>query len=290
MALLMRMPEKPAQELVIAIAGPAVNVIIALLMLALAMASGIELTALLSASSRLAGTTLFALFSYVFVSNIFLALFNLIPAFPMDGGRILRALLALRLDYARATNIAATFGRVIAVLLGIYGLINGNFFLLMISIFIFGAATQESRMTQVRHILQGYTVEQAFSTSAYRLQPTYTLQQAGDMMAYTRQHSFPVVIGDQLAGFLPQAVLREAMRTYPGFTPVSDVMLKNIHPVTPTSDLYAVQQRLLAEGLDALPVVTDSRRVLGLISLQHIIELFRLEKAEPPIVQGPQSA
>ncbi len=107
-AQLMRMPDKPSQELIIAFAGPAVNIVLAFLMLVFALAWGINIGTLLRGAAGLAGTTLTALFSYVFVSNIFLAVFNLIPAFPMDGGRVLRALLALRLDYAQATNIAAS--------------------------------------------------------------------------------------------------------------------------------------------------------------------------------------
>ena len=290
MAQLMRMPEKPLQELVIAIAGPAVNVVIAILMLALALSSGIELSTLLSTTGRLAGATPLSLFSYIFISNIFLAVFNLLPAFPLDGGRILRALLALRLDYARATNIAAAFGRVLAVLVGIYGLINGSFFLLLIAIFIFGAATQEARATQVSHILRGYTVQQAFSRSAFRLQPGYTLQQAANMAAYSRQRSFAVVSGDQLVGFLPHALLQSSLRTHPPYTLVSDVMISDIHPVTPELDLHVVQQRLLSEKLDALPVVSESGRILGLVTLRQIVDLFRLVQSKPPIVQGSPSA
>jgi stage IV sporulation protein FB len=290
-AQLMRMPDKPAQELVIAIAGPAVNILMAFLMLALAAALGIDFGTLFSAATglALAGATLLALFSYVFVSNIFLAVFNLIPAFPMDGGRILRALLALRLDYARATKLAANVGRVFAVLFGIYGLINGNFFLIMIAIFIFGAATQESRSTKVRHILRGHTVQQAFSSSSHRLEAAYTLQQAANMATYSRQRSFPVVSGDRLVGFLPQTVLRDALRTYPAHTPISAVMRTNVRPVTPQTDLYVVQERLQAEKLDALPVVSDTGRLLGMITNQQIAELFRLVQSEPPIMTGSQS-
>jgi CBS domain-containing protein len=207
----------------------------------------------------------------------------------MDGGRVLRALLALRLDYARATDIAALLGRVIAVLLGIYGLLNGSFFLLLIAVFIFGAATQEAQATQVGHILRQHTVQQAFSTSVYQLQSSYTLQQAANMGAYSGQQSFAVVSGDELVGFLPHLLLRAALRTYPSYTPVSDVMLHNIRPVTADSDLLTVQQRLLSEKLDALPVVGDTGRLLGLITLRHIIDLYRLVQSEPPILQGPQS-
>jgi len=289
-AQLLRMPDKPGQELVIAIAGPAVNILMAFLMLAVALALGIDLNTLFRGAAGLEGATLTSLFSYVFVSNIFLAVFNLIPAFPMDGGRILRALLALRLDYARATKVAANVGRVFAILFGIYGLINGNFFLIMIAIFIFGAGTQEASVSSVRQILRGHTVQQAFSSSTYRLEANYTLQQAANMAAYSGQRSFPIVSGDRLVGFLPQAVLHEARRTYTAHTPVSAVMRTNIRPVTPNSDLYAVQERLQAERLDALPVVSEIGRFLGMITGQQIAELFRLVRSQPPIITGSNSA
>ncbi len=288
-AQLQRMPEKPSQELLIAIAGPAVNILMAFLMLAFAAALGIDFNTLILGAAGLEGATLMALFSYVFVSNIFLAVFNLIPAFPMDGGRILRALLAWRLDYARATNLAANVGRVFAILFGIYGVINGNFFLIMIAIFIFGAGTQESRSTKVRHILRGHTVQQAFSSSTYRLESTYTLQQASNMAAYSGQRSFPIISGDTLVGFLPESVLREALRTHPAHTPVTAVMRTNVRPVVPENDLYVVQERLMAEKLDALPVVSDIGRFLGMITGQQIAELFRLVQSKPPIVTGSQS-
>lgn len=288
-AQLMRMPDKPGQELVVAVAGPAVNVVIAILMAAVAVPLGIGSDTLLSGISGLAGTTAVALFAYVFVSNLILAAFNLIPAFPMDGGRILRALLALRIDYARATKVAAGVGRVFAVLFGIYGLMTGSFFLIIIAFFIFGAATQESRMTVVRHVLRGHTVQQAFSPTSPRLEPTYTLQQAANMATYTGQRNFAIVSGDRLVGFLPHEVLQEALRSYSPYTPVSEVMRTNIRPVTPTNDLYRVQERMQTERLDALPVVSDIGRFLGTITSQNISELFRLAQAQPPIISGSRS-
>ena len=109
-AQLMRMPDKPGQELIIAIAGPAVNILMAFLMLAFALALGIDFDTLFRGAAGLEGATLMALFSYVFVSNIFLAVFNLIPAFPMDGGRILRALLALRLCLSGTLTVSRQIG------------------------------------------------------------------------------------------------------------------------------------------------------------------------------------
>ena len=124
LAQLSDIPEKPIQEFIVAIAGPAVNIAIGIVMLVIGVSAGLPLTNYVFGG--LAGFGLEALFGYVFFYNIVLALFNLMPAFPLDGGRIFRSLLAMKFDYVRATTIAVTVGRALAVLLGIYGLLNGG--------------------------------------------------------------------------------------------------------------------------------------------------------------------
>ena len=147
-AQLTRMPEKPIQEFVIAIAGPAVNFALAILFGLIALLAGISLSldrlpSLLLGLDRM---SLLALFGYVFSSNLLRAIFNLIPAFPMDGGRVLRALLATRMAYARATTAAVGIGQALAFLMGIYGFIQGNFFWVLIALFIYSGAGQERRI------------------------------------------------------------------------------------------------------------------------------------------------
>ncbi len=288
-AQLARMPDNPKQELVISAAGPAVNIFIAFLILAVGYAFGLDWLALATTFSAAESATLAALISYIFISNLFLAAFNLIPAFPMDGGRILRALLAMRLNYAQATHIAAAIGRVVAVLFGIYGLLNGGLFMIFIAFFIFTAAGQEAKYTEFKHALEGYTVEQAYSQSVYRLDSSYSLEQAKNLMAYTKQSEFPVVDGVWLTGYLTQAALNTALQTNPTYIPVSTVMNRQIKPVTPATGLFEVQQRLVEEGRASLPVVANSGHYLGVITHQHIAQLFK-QVQTPPIVPGTPSA
>ncbi|MFN2134820.1 MAG: site-2 protease family protein [Candidatus Promineifilaceae bacterium] len=288
-AQLQRMPDEPVQELVIAIAGPAVNALMAFVIAAIGFTLGITGFALVNTFLDAGSATLPALVSYVFISNLFLAAFNLIPAFPMDGGRILRSLFAMRMDYAKATTIAAIIGRVAAVLLGIYGLFNGGIFLIFIALFIFTAAGQEAQQARVKHTLNQFSVQQAYSPSAYRLSSLYTLEQARNLTAYTGQVSFPVVDGDRLAGYLTRGQLDAALRSYPAYTPVSSVMDRSVKPVTLQTSLFTVQKRLVEEARDALPVIEDGGRYLGLISSAHIAQLFRQEQT-PPIVIGPRNA
>jgi stage IV sporulation protein FB len=291
-AQLRRMPDRPFQELVISIAGPAVNVAIAFFLGALVLGTGLNLAAMVEGISGAGGATFAALLSYVFISNLFLAVFNLIPAFPMDGGRILRALLALRLNYSQATRIAATIGRGVAVLMGTYALFNGSIFMIFIAVFIFTAAGREAGYAQVKHALGAYTVQQTYSQSAYRLNPASTLQQAQNLSAYTGQREFAVVDGSELVGFLDARTLAQALRTYPNYTAVSEIMSRQVATVTPGTDLFETQQRMTEAQIESLPVVLDStpNHYLGLITRQHIMDLFRMVQSTPSIIQGGSSA
>jgi Zn-dependent protease len=288
-AQLKRMPESPKQEMVIAIAGPAVNFLMAFLIAAVGFIYGLDFKSLTITFSVAESATIAALISYVFISNLFLAAFNLIPAFPMDGGRIFRAFLALRLDYSRATDIAATVGRIIAILFGIYGFINGGLFLIFIAFFIFMAAGQEARYSRFKHSLDGYTVKQAYSASAHRLQSSYSLEQAKNLIAYTGQKEFPVVDDEWLTGYLTRTSLYQALQSTPSYVPVSSIMDRQITPVTQDTGLFEVQRRLVEESRQSLPVVSDSGRYLGVINHQLIAQLFQ-QVQTPPIIPGTTSS
>src|SRR5256885_11145023 len=182
-ARLERMPEKPVQELVIALAGPMVNVVIAL---GLFVAGGSQ--AFLNPST-LEGSGLIA---QLLTINILMLLFNLLPAFPMDGGRVLRALLATRLSYARATQIAATVGQGFAFVFGFIGLI-WNPFLIFIAFFVYIGASQEAALAQMKDVSRRFPVSSAMVREFRTLPENATLEEAVDALLATSQHDFPVV-------------------------------------------------------------------------------------------------
>ncbi len=284
-AQLERIPEEPKQEFMIAIAGPMVNFILAILMFITGafLGLGIALENPFSILRSLGNLNLTSIFSYVFVSNLLLGLFNLIPAFPMDGGRILRALLATQMNYARSTSIAVSIGQAIAWLLGLWGLFGGGFTFVLIAIFIYIGAGQEGRTVQVRNVLQKYIVEQAYSRQARTLTPQSTLREAIELTLSTSQADFAVTLGDCLVGFLTQNRLIESLKHYRPEIPVSEVMLTDVPTVTPTEKMSTVQQHLTERELDALPVVVKDR-VLGLITRQDIVELLRLISTQPDMI------
>ena len=282
-AQLGRIPEKPGQEFVIAIAGPAVNFLLAGLLLLLGavvrLTTSLDATALLSAELSLA-----AIFNYVFVSNLFLGIFNLMPAFPMDGGRVLRAVLAMRMDYARATRVAVTVGQAMAGLLGLWGFLSSSLMLILIAVFVYIGAGQEGQAVQLRHVLGHLTVRQAYSRQTLTLAPTATLRDAIALTLSSFQADFPVCEEEQLLGLLSQGNLLEALHEQGPDVPVAAVMRRDIRAVAPSDEIIAVQERMGAEKLDTLPVV-EAGRFLGLLTSRDIGELFRLLSTQPDLVR-----
>lgn len=285
-AQLARFPEEPIQEFVIAIAGPLVNFGLAIVLFVAGVLLGLgnPLEDPLAITRVLGQVNPSAIFTYVFASNLFLGIFNLIPAFPMDGGRVLRALLAARMDYARATRIAVSVGQAMAWLLGLWGFLNGGFFLILIAVFIYMGASQEGQMVQIRHVLGDLKVAQAYSQQARSVRPESPLREAVDLTLSTFQADFPVCDGDRLVGFLSHNRLVDALNRHGPQIPIREVMSSEVAPVSLYEELITVQQRLSENNLDAAPVV-DGGRFLGLITLRDINEVYRLVSSQPDL--GP---
>ncbi|MCQ3980809.1 MAG: hypothetical protein DPW09_46005, partial [Anaerolineae bacterium] len=217
-----RMPEKPIQEFVIAIAGPLVNFALAIILapLGLALGQGFGGWPPADLFDNLGQLSFNAIFNYVFVSNLFLGIFNLLPAFPMDGGRVLRALLATQVSYQRATSIAVTIGQTLAWMLGLYGFLNGNFFTILIAVFIFSGAEAERQLVQTRSVLGDLMVEQAYSRRVQTLTPQSSLRDAVKLTFDSFQSDFPVCEGEQLVGLLTYTRLLEALDQHGPNVPV----------------------------------------------------------------------
>ena len=276
-----RIPEEPAQEFLIAIAGPLVNFVLAGLMILANLAFGLggNLGNPLAVLAGLGGISLASVFNYLFIANLCLGVFNLIPAFPMDGGRILRALLATRLDYVRATDVAAVIGKLMAILLGVWGLFGGGIFVILIAFFVFFEADQEGKMVKMRHTLRGLTVAQAYSPQARALSPESTVREAMELALSSLQSDFPVCEGGQVVGMLTRGKLIEALNQHGTETMVREVMLRDVNPVTPEEELYNVEQRMMESQLNALPVA-EAGRYLGLVTIREIRDLIQLVSAQ----------
>ena len=271
-ARLERMPDKPIEELWVALMGPAVNVVIAaVIFLYLYLTGGLaDMTDL----SVVSGSFLMRLM----VVNITLVIFNLLPAFPMDGGRVLRALLALRMDYVRATQVAASIGQGMAFLFGLAGLF-GNPFLLFIAFFVWIGASQEASMVQMRNSLSGIPVTRAMLTDFKTLSPRDTLAQVVGLLLAGSQHDFPVVDANgNVVGILERDAFIKALSDRGQSVPVVEVMRSNVPSVDSHEMVEAVIMRLQESGAKTLPVMHGGRFV-GLINSENITEFLMIRSA-----------
>jgi len=271
-ARLERMPSKPSQELVVAVAGPAVNVAIAVGLSAwLLLANNLEP---LSQLDVVSGSFL----ERLLVVNLFLVGFNLLPAFPMDGGRVLRSLLAMRLEYNRATQIAATVGQGLALLLAFYGFF-GNPFLIFIALFVWIGAAGEARMVQIRSALAGIPVQQAMMTDFRTLSSRDALGHAVELVRGGSQQDFPVVDDDgNIAGVLTRGNLIAALAKLGRETPVIEVMERSFQTAHAHEMLEGAFARLQSCDCHTLPVTRDERLV-GLLTMDGLGEFVRLQSA-----------
>jgi Zn-dependent protease len=280
-ARLERMPDKPIEELWVALMGPAVNVVIAALLFAyLALTNSFVPMDQLTVASGSFVERLMAV-------NISLVLFNLIPAFPMDGGRVLRALLAMRMDYVRATQVAANIGQGLAFLFGLAGLF-GNPFLLFIAFFVWIGASQEASMVQVRNSISGIPVTRAMLTDFKTLSPRDNLSQVVGLLLAGSQHDFPVVDGNgTVIGVLERDAFIRALSEKGQSVPVVDVMRKNVPSVDSHEMVEAVLVRLQESGAKTLPVMHNGQFV-GLVNSENITEFLMIRSALKAANRVPQ--
>ena len=270
-----RMPEKPAQEILIAIAGPAVNVVIAALLFTV---FGANLKPERLAAINEQGIDLVTRLALV---NVMLVLFNLLPAFPMDGGRVLRAVLSLRLDRSRATRIAATVGQAIAFALGFLGLF-GNPMLIFIALFVFLAASHETYAVEIEEATKGVSMSDATITSFATLDTQSSVGQAVRALLATSQREFPVIDGaGQLRGVLTRDGIIRALAEKGPDTPVLDVMERDIAVLNRRAPLAEAVSLLQTRGQSLVGVVDDDLRVTGIITLENLAEFMLVRNAAP---------
>jgi Zn-dependent protease/CBS domain-containing protein len=269
-ARLERMPEEPRQELAVALAGPMVNVVIASA-LGLVLAVSGHWTPL----DQLTPTG-GSFPQRLVIVNMFLAVFNLIPAFPMDGGRVLRALLAVRMGFDKATQVAASVGQGIALLFGAVGLFM-NPFLVFIALFVWIGAAQEAMMVATRSVLGGVPVSKAMLTEFHTLAPDDPLDRAIELILAGSQHDFPVVDGSRVVGVLTRADLFGALAAKDK-SRVADAM----RPQTEVVDAAAsLEQSLATLDPRAKPLipVTEAGRLVGILTAENIGEFVMIRSA-----------
>jgi stage IV sporulation protein FB len=274
-AQLERIPEQPWEEFLVAIAGPLVNVVITLV---LVYGAGAELQA--SAASAVDSTRI-AMIDRLAAVNLFLALFNLIPAFPMDGGRVLRALLATRLGYVRATEIAAAIGQFVAFALGFVGLLY-NPILIFIAIFVYLAAASEAHMVALRAVSRGVPVSYAMMTQFATLAPQAHVDEAVQTLLATSQGEFPVIdAAGKPIGVLDRAALIRALKTLGPDARVADAMTTEFPTISNRVTLEQAFKLLQQKSVPAVGVVDLAGRLVGLVTSETVAEMMMVQQALP---------
>jgi Zn-dependent protease/predicted transcriptional regulator len=273
LARLESMPEKPREELIVAISGPLVNVaIVAALYPLVHYTTDIESS--LKELTAVNGQNF--LFNLMFI-NIWLAIFNLIPAFPMDGGRVLRALLALKLDRVKATAIAAKIGQLLAIGFVIVGFYS-NPFLIFIGIFIFFGAKSEADYTQNKSFLEGYFVRDVIMKHYQTLETTDTIEQAVNMLLNGQNKSFLVIENEKIVGTLNRDEIIRALNSSNKQTLIHTVMNKEVISLNVEMPLAHAWQ-VIQQHKMLMPVYA-SNKLVGTLDLENILEFIMVKNTK----------
>jgi Zn-dependent protease/CBS domain-containing protein len=270
-ASLEKIPDDPRQEINVAIAGPAINFFIATLLYLYLDFSNAQVTA--EQFSLTEGSFLYRLM----MVNIFLGGFNLLPAFPMDGGRILRATLALRMDHAKATQKAAKVGQFLAVGMGLLGIMY-NPFLLFIAIFIWFGASIESNAEQLKSILDHASVRHAMLREFHTLSPEDNLARAVELTLAGSQKDFPVGYQNKLYKVLHHSDLIKGLQERGEYARISELPLQDIISVDINEPLRILLERMKG-NLPQMICVTEGEKIVGLLNLENIVEMIKIQEA-----------
>jgi Zn-dependent protease/CBS domain-containing protein len=262
----------PRAELWIALAGPAVNVVIATIL-------GIVLFFTEGGLPAFSfGRMTSSFMSALFIANISLAIFNMIPAFPMDGGRVLRSLLAMRMEENKATQIAAAIGQGLAIAFGFYALWQKEPVLMLVAFFVFLGAGQEASQSMTRSFLVGHAIHHAMQNRFRTIPHGATMETAAQMLLAGSQHDFPVEGGAEIVGVLTRQDIAQGLATEGPTGYVANHMrreFKTAHPNVPLEiaiDMFSKD--------DPTPIlVMDNDQLVGMVTQENLSEFIMLEHA-----------
>jgi Zn-dependent protease/CBS domain-containing protein len=269
----------PRQEPLIALAGPAANLLIGLVLLA----TQHDFLPL----EKLSIPTDANLVERIALGNLLLGVFNLLPAYPMDGGRILRSLLALRKPEDEATQIAARAGRFLAVGMGLFGLLSQNFVLVFVALFVYLGAAQEGAAARGRSLTSGFPVRAAMITEFHRLSHGNTIREAGDLLLSTAQQDFPVTHGTEVIGLLTRSALMRAMLSAGPDSYVAAAMDRDFVRVPP--DIGLAEALPLVSSAGSCALVMDGEQLLGLLTAENLYEFMLLRQVSLAQARASQS-
>jgi Zn-dependent protease/CBS domain-containing protein len=274
LARLERMPSEPWQELLVAIAGPAVNIVIAAVLWIVCLALGLD--PFHKVDHVVEGRSNF--FATLLWWNMAMVAFNMLPAFPMDGGRVLRSLLAMKLPYNKATQIAATIGKVMALIFAWYAIFRvGNPILILVAFFVWSGATYEAEEAEHRTMLHGVKVRDAMISDFRRVSPDDDIRTVAQLILQGWQADFPVVMDDRVVGMVTRRDVADALSRGSGVT-VAQVMREVVHECSADEPLEGVLDRIREFDLPMMPVTADGG-IIGLVTPENTGEFVVFRRA-----------
>jgi Zn-dependent protease/CBS domain-containing protein len=259
-------PRNPKLELQMAFAGPGVSGVLSILFILFFYQTAYLLTI---------KHPFTILMSTLGIVNLTLMIFNLIPAFPMDGGRLLRAWLATRMPYVAATNRAANIGKMFAILMGIFGLFSGGILLLVIALFVYIGATEEERATTINICLEGILVRNIMSSEVHTVSPSMNLRKLTDLVFLEKHRGYPVVENGELLGIVTTVDIQRVPDGMRGTTTVGDVMSRKVFDIGPDMEATAAMKKLTELGVRRLPVI-DNGQLVGILSREDLVRAMEL--------------
>ena len=266
------MPEKPSQEFFISIAGPLFNlIVVAVLYVPMKKLLGAEVLFYRPFSTATWPLT----FAYLYWINLILAIFNLIPAFPMDGGRVLRALLAQKLGYQKATRIAVNLGHLFALVFAYLGIVGFNIILVVIAVFIYMAASNEGLQVDLRETLKRFKVRDILSADFFTLNQDTPLSKVLELIFHSHQEDFTVVEADKTVGFVTRHDIMSGIHSLGTQAVVGEIMRKSFPSIADTDLLTKAQKMMEENSLRALPVTRDSK-IVGVVTLEDIGRVYSI--------------
>ncbi|MDD3626412.1 MAG: site-2 protease family protein [bacterium] len=271
MARMKEIPEKPLAEILVAVSGPMINVVIGVI--------GSIIFFILYGPDFFFDVDLENYtFSRMFISfNFIMAIFNLLPIFPMDGGRILRGFLALFLDYSKATHFAAEAGRVMAVILIIGAIFFKQFWLVLIGIFIFFGSKQEEQMYLLRHILSHYKVSDVYRKNVLSLKRTDLIFEIGESVVNSTQDYFPILDGEKVVGVITREAVFKAYYEGNLRQEIEALMSNDFVEINEDEDLFKVLMGMM-EGKANLGIVYHAENFSGILTMREINNIYHLMK------------
>ncbi|MDD3089325.1 MAG: site-2 protease family protein [Candidatus Omnitrophica bacterium] len=278
-ASMSEMPTKPYQEFLISIAGPLSNIaVVVIFFYPLYVFLGPE--KLFYPLKVMAGTAKSAeplnTLAHIYWINLILAVFNIIPAFPMDGGRVLRSILANRMSYREATRIAVRLGHIFALVFGYLGIVHGQIFLLLVAVFIYFSASTEGMQVDVQETIKKYTVKDVLYADPVSLEPGTSLSKILEFMLHRHQENFPVMMGDEIIGLVTKREVLLGLHERDKDATAEEIMRKDVPAIDLSGDLYTAQKMMQTNSTPALPVVSKGKLV-GLIAIDDISRIYMIE-------------